>query len=147
MLAIQLCFFQEFTQIREQILQPRTIRNAFADRGILPYDPDKVIKPLVDSQTPEPKLRWFDGPQSPPLQQQASSIPSSPPKSSAEARRTRDKIHDVLQQYSISADLRRQLQRVARPQIRLAEDLSLLNDTLENRLPKNLQLHAGHKSN
>lgn len=68
--------FAEISAIREQALQPRTIRKAFAECGILPYKPELVIDSLIDEQTPEPQLQIFSG--SPPPSN-ASSIPSSPP--------------------------------------------------------------------
>ncbi|KAJ6001156.1 hypothetical protein N7481_001565 [Penicillium waksmanii] len=128
-------FFEEITQIRKDALQPRTIRNAFATRGILPYNLDLIIKPLVEAQTPKPELQIFDSNKTPQLQV-ASSIPSSPPKSSADARRTCDKVKSLLNRDDVPADIRRQIQRVAKSQVQLTEDIGLLYNTLENRLPK-----------
>ncbi|KOS39223.1 hypothetical protein ACN38_g9942 [Penicillium nordicum] len=126
-------FFTEITAIRATAMTPRTIRKAFATRGIYPYNPKLVIEPLVAAQTPEPDLKIFDGTPPP---EQISSIPNTPPKSVWDARRTRNKMVNILDKSPLPADIRDQLLRVAQSQIQLAEDKGLLQDTLENRLPK-----------
>ncbi|OQE21113.1 hypothetical protein PENSTE_c012G09731 [Penicillium steckii] len=126
-------FFAEISAIREQALTPKTIRKAFADRGIWPYKPELIIDKLANEQSPTPELQIWTG--SPPPQQ-ASSIPSSPPNNSYAARRTSDKMANLLQNKAIPDELRRQFGRVGRLHVRLAQDIDLLNDTLECQLPK-----------
>ncbi|KAJ5240598.1 transcriptional regulator family: Centromere protein B DNA-binding region [Penicillium citrinum] len=119
--------FAEISAIREQALQPRTIRKSFADREL-------VIDPLANEQTPEPELQNLAVP--PPLFGQASGIPSRTPDSASNARRTRDKLANLVRHEIISEERRHQTERVGRSQVRLAEDIGLLTDTLENQLPK-----------
>lgn len=132
-------FFTEITAIREKALKPRTIHKAFAERGILPYNPAKVIDRLVAEQTPEPELQIFDNNTPPP--EQISSIPNTPPKEVSDAYRTRNKMTNLLDKSpNIEADIREQLLRVAQSQIRLTEEIGLLNNTLESILPKQRQI-------
>lgn len=39
-------FLQQFPSIREKSFKPRVITDAFADRGIVPFDPSKIGQPL-----------------------------------------------------------------------------------------------------
>ena len=85
-------FFREITGIRQQSLKSRTIRKAFAERGIHPFNPVPVISRLEAQRSPTPELHWQTGDTPPP---QSSSIPSSPPQSIARARRTQGKVAKI----------------------------------------------------
>lgn len=132
-------FFTEITAIRANAMKPRTIRKTFADRGILPYNPALVIDSLVAEQTPEPELQIFDDNTPPP--EQVSSIPTTPAKSVYDAQRTYNKMVNLFDQSpNIEVKIRTQMLRVAEAQIRLTEQIGLLNNTLETVLPKQRQI-------
>ena len=126
-------FFREITGIRQQALTSRTIRKAFADRGVYPFNPAPVIERLDAARSPTPELHWPTGDTPPPPQ--SSRLPSSPPKSAAQARRTQGKISRIADRKGIDTDTRRQINRLSRQVIQMAEEISLLTSTVQHQLP------------
>ena len=118
-------FFREITDIRKQAMKSRTIRKVFAERGISPFQPALVIDRLNAARSPTPELYWQSGNTPPP---QSSSIPSSPPTTTLQARHTQDKLFKLAER--VSPDIGHQFNRVARTQVKLAEEINLL--TLHN---------------
>ena len=121
-------FFREITGIRQQTLKSRTIRKAFAERGIHPFNPVPVISRLEAQRSPTPELRWQVGDTPPP---QSSSIPRSPPQSVARARRTQGKVAKM----DVRPEQLRQLNRLSRQNVQMAEQIQLLTSTIQHQLP------------
>ncbi|KAJ5982203.1 hypothetical protein N7451_012303 [Penicillium sp. IBT 35674x] len=126
-------FFREITGIRQQAMTTRTVRKAFADRGIYPFNPPPVIERLTAARSPTPELHWPTGDSPPPPQ--IYSLPSSPPNSAAQARRTQGKISRIADREGIHSDTRRQVNRLSRQVIQMAEEISLLTSTIQPQLP------------
>ena len=126
-------FFREITSIRQQAISSRTIRKAFADRGFYPFNPAPVIERLDTARSPTPELHWPTGDTPPPPQ--SSSLPSSPPQSAARARRTQGKISRITDREGIQPDARRQINRLSRQVVQMAEEISLLTSTIQHQLP------------
>ena len=125
-------FFREITGIRRQALNPRTIRKVFAERGIYPFQPASVIDRLNEERSPTPELHWPTGGTPPP---QSSNIPSSPPESAAKARSTQGKIFRMADREDLKPEIRRQLHRLSRTHVQIAEQIKLLTSTIDNQLP------------
>ena len=125
-------FFREITGIRQQAMKSRTIRKVFADRGIYPFNPVPIIERLDSARSPTPELHWPTGDTPPP---QSSSIPSSPPKSATQARRSREKMSRIADREGIQPDTRRQINRLSHQVIQMAEEISLLTSTIQHQLP------------
>ena len=123
-------FFREITDIRKQAMKSRTIRKLFAERGIPPFQPALVIDRLNAARSPTPELYWQTENTPPP---QSSSIPSSPPITMLQARHTQDKLFKLAER--VGTDIGRQFNRVARTQVKLAEEINLLTSTLQHQLP------------
>jgi hypothetical protein len=123
-------FFSEITDIRKQAMKSRTIRKVFAERCISPFQPAVVIDPLNATRSPTPELYWQSGNTPPP---QSSSIPSSPPTTTSQACHTQDKLFKLAER--VSPDIGRQVNRVARTQVKLAEEINLLTSTIQHQLP------------
>jgi hypothetical protein len=126
-------FFREITGIRQQAFTSRTIRKAFADRGIFPFNPSLVINRLDAARSPTPELHWPTGDTPPP---QSSSLPSSPPESAAKARRTQGKISRLADREAFKPATRRQVDRLSRQVVAMAEQIGLLSSTIEHQLPR-----------
>ena len=126
-------FFREIAGIRAQALKARTIRKAFADRGIYPLNSALVIDRLSAQRSPTPELYMQTGTTPPPPD--SSSIPSSPPVSAKEARRVQTKLLKRADKENISPEFLRQLNRVTRIGIQFAEEVGLLNSTIQHQLP------------
>ncbi|KAJ5117318.1 hypothetical protein N7448_010950 [Penicillium atrosanguineum] len=133
--------FREITGIRERALKSRTIRKAFAERGIHPYNPEPMINRLEAQRSLTPELHWPTGDTPPP---QSSSIPSSPPGSIIQARRTQGKISRMVDREDLSLYIRKQFDRLTRAQVQLAEEVGLLTSTIQHQLP--LMPSAARKS-
>lgn len=126
-------FFRQITGIRAQVLKARIIRKAFADRGIYPLNSASVIDRLNAQRSPTPELYMQTGTTPPPPD--SSSIPSSPPVSAEEARRVQNKLLKRADKENISPEFLRQVNRIARIGIQFAEEVSLLNTTIQDQLP------------
>jgi hypothetical protein len=126
-------FFREITGLRRETMTSRTVRKAFASRGIFPFNPDLVIKPLDAARSPTPELRWPTGDTPPPPQ--SSSLPSSPPDSAAQARYTQGKISRMVNREDLSPNISRQLNRLSHQLVKMAEEVSLLQSTIQHQLP------------
>lgn len=111
----------------------RTIRKAFTTRGIYPFNPALVIKRLDTARSPTLELHWPTGDTPPPPQ--SSSLPSSPPKSVAQARYTQGKVSRIADRDGIQPDTRRQINRLSKQVVQMAEEISLLTSTIEHQLP------------
>lgn len=122
-------FFREINGIRQQAMTSRTIRKGFADRGVCPFNPAPVIQRLDVTRSPTPELRWPTGDTPPPPR--LSSLPSSPPISAAQARRTQGNMYRIADREGITPDARRQINRLSRQVIQMAEEISLLTSTIE----------------
>lgn len=126
-------FFREITRIRQEAMKSRTIRKAFADHGIYPHNPTPVLEAINAARSPTPELHWPTGDTPPPPQ--SSSLPSSPPISATEARRTQNKITRMADREEVSPYIHRQFDRLTRAQVQLAEEVSLLTATIQHSLP------------
>ena len=122
-------FFREITGVRQQAMKSRTIRKVFADRGIYPFNPVPVIERLDSATTPTPELYWPTGDTPPP---QSFSIPSSPPKSATQVRRSQEKMSRIADREAIQPDTRRQINRLSRLVVQMAEEISLLTSTIQH---------------
>jgi hypothetical protein len=67
-------FLREITPIRGNTFKQRTIRDAFKKRGLYPFNPEEVIKPLRDAKDPTPEIEIIT---TPPPQPSSSSPPST----------------------------------------------------------------------
>ena len=67
-------FLREIHSIRMQTFKDRTVRHSFMERGIYPFQPDRVLGPLKKAKSPTPDLR-IHGDTPPP----SSSATNSPP--------------------------------------------------------------------
>lgn len=126
-------FFREISGLRQQSMTSRTIRRAFNTRGIYPFNPALVIERLDAARSPTPELHWPTGDTPPPPQ--SSSLPSSPPKSVAQARYTQGKVSRIADRDGIQLDTRRQINRLSKQVVQMAEEISLLTSTIEHQLP------------
>ncbi|KAJ5149826.1 hypothetical protein N7448_001404 [Penicillium atrosanguineum] len=122
-------FFREITGIRQQAIKPRTIRKVFADRGIYPFNPAPVMERLDSTRSPTPELHWPTGDTPPP---QSSSILRPPPESATQARRSQETMSRRSDREAIQLDTRRQINRLSRQVIQMAEEISLLTSTIQH---------------
>jgi hypothetical protein len=135
-------FLRDIPQIRMQTFKQRTIRSAFADRGIYPYNPQKVIQPLLDQKSPTPELQIWDGNTPPP----ASSSTNSPPHTIRTLRRSINKAQNVLQASSeLNQSLIRRLDRIFQSSIENAELAAQTQADIAQHIQPKLPRNA-HKS-
>ena len=125
-------FFREITTIRNNALKARTIRHTFAELGLYPFNPSKIIDLLNAAKSPTPDLYWPTGETPPPP---SSSIGSDPPVDTKQAQRIEAKLYKLAVKEDASPVLRQQLDRVSRAQMKLAEEISILHNTINNQLP------------
>lgn len=124
----------------KQTLRSRTIRYAFSDTGIYPFNPLRVIKPMLDREPPTAELQIFDGEEDEQLL--SSSITNSPPASAKLVHKTIQKIDKNLDDEDLSPKLQRRLSKLFEFYRTTAEQLdqanSLLQETLERKgnMPK-----------
>ena len=83
-------FYREISGIRQQAITSLTTRKAFADRPLYSLNSAPVTKRLDTARSPTPELHWLTWDTPPPPQ--LSNLPSSPPRSVAQATRTQGKI-------------------------------------------------------
>ena len=110
----------------------RTIRKAFADCGVYPFNLAPVIECLDAARSPTPELYWPTGDTPPP---QSSSLPSSPPRSAAQARRTQGEMSRIADRQGINPDTRRHINLLSCQVIQMAEEISLPTSTIQHQLP------------
>lgn len=58
-------FLKDIPKIREDTFKQLTIRTVFADRGIYPWNPSKILHPTIPARSPTPELQIVDGDKSP----------------------------------------------------------------------------------
>jgi hypothetical protein len=92
-----------------------------------------VINRLDAARSPTPELHWPTGDTPPPPL--LSSLPSSPPQSAAQARRTQGKVSRMASREALSVYTCRQLDRLSEQAIEIAEEISLLRSTIQDQLP------------
>jgi hypothetical protein len=100
-------FFRDIPRTRRRTFKASTIQHAFADRGIYPFNPSKVIDPLMAAQPDKPDLHIITEDTPPPL----SSSTNSPPSTIRGLRRSIDKAKLLIQEDSegINPSLRKRL--------------------------------------
>lgn len=115
----------------------RTIRKAFATRGIFPFKPELVIEPLMEELgCNNCDLQIFDGVDE--AVQISSDLPTSPLRNGFTARRSTTKLNNLLdtEKEAISPKLRDAIDRYTGACIGKVDLVGIMDNTLQNHLPK-----------
>lgn len=124
-------FLRDLPEIRLQTFKQRTIRSAFADRGIYPLNSAKIIDPLVKARSPTPTLKGWEQDTPPP----GSSSTNSPPGTIRTLRRSIKKAEVFLDnQPGLDESFTRWLGRLFQSSLETAELASQLQVDLRQRL-------------
>jgi hypothetical protein len=118
-------FLRGIQAVREQTFKPKTIRHAFAERGIYPVKPELVVDPLYRRRIPSIDIEFHIG-STPPPPSSPTTIGSSPPDTVHRLRKGIEKVEKSLQDIkdildAESPQLRKRLGRVFRGSLIQAE--------------------------
>jgi hypothetical protein len=127
-------FLREIDNIRQAALKNRTIRHAFSDTGIWPFEPLKVIQPMRDREGEAPELQIFNGKEDEQLL--SSSVTGSPPRSAKLVQRTIQKIDQGLENEDLSPKMQRRLSKLCQFYKTTAEQLDQANCFLQETLER-----------
>jgi hypothetical protein len=125
-------FLRDIPQIRQDTFKQRTIRSAFSDRGIYPWNPSKVLDILANTRSPSPVLI---------IQDKTPSIHSistnSPPQTVRTLRRSIQKLDKFVNETpSLDQGFTRRLDRVFRSAIQTAELTAQLQSDISQHLER-----------
>ena len=124
-------FLKEIPAVREKTFKSRTVKDAFKKRGIYPFNPEEVMKPLYKAKSPTPEIEIFTTPPPPPSS-------SSPPSTIRGLRRSIGKVQDFIDNSpELNQSFVRRLDRVFQSSLETAE--------LAGQLQNDLQLHLQHR--
>ena len=125
-------FLHDIPEIRRNTFKQRTIRSAFADRGIYPWNPSKVLDILANARSPSPVLN---------IQEKTPSIQSistnSPPQTVRTLRRSIQKLDKFVNENpSLDRSFTRRLDRVFQSAIQTAELTAQLQSDISRHLER-----------
>jgi hypothetical protein len=125
-------FLRGIPAVRSDTFKQRTIRSSFVDRGIYPWDPSKIIQPLLDAKEPTPELQIFEGTPPPP-----SSATNSGPDTIRTFRRSVDKLQHQAQEIELPESFAKRLNRVLKKSVISKEVEAQQTADIENHINPN----------